>query len=210
MSLQTLLLLLAEALGIGFALLVLFTVFTYVGLLWKRLRLVLSLRSLAKRSCGTITWLRNPFLSVFQGQRGSDFELKTPKIRYRVALLSAHHPLREHSFASPTELYTYRRLRLLGVAGGRVRSRINVFNFGVSISKLSIDLESETDDRAEKVLLFHPVSRDVTVVRKTKKVHVGNGDELFCSYRLMTLSAFCEEAERGEVYRRRKDAWDAE
>lgn len=179
---------------------------SYTRLLRKRLSLMWKLWRLEKKHGAEVTWLRNPILSVFQGQKGFDFTCDYKGKRYFVTLLSTRHRHREHFFASPTELYVHRKFRLLRAAGGRVRARINEFHIDLGVKVLPIDLTAKAPEGAETVLLFYPVAKDVLGLQGTRKVYLGNGDTVFGEYRLYTLSAFFDGLESG-LYKRKQKIW---
>ena len=180
--------------------------FSYLRLLWKRLILVYKLNKLSKEKNYTLEWFSNPFLSVFHSLQGFDFALRGERTYY-VTLFSTRHRLREHFFASPTELYVSRKFRLFRAAGGRVISRINEVPIDLGTKLISIDLTEKAPEGAETVLLFYPVARDVLGVDGTKKIYLGNGDTVFGDYRLYTLSAFLEGVGGSGLYRRKKKIW---
>ena len=180
----------------------------YHRLVLCRFLLKRKLARFCKKQGGELTWHRSPFGSVFSGQKGFDFSVLVKEKCYRVALLSARKRHREYSFISPHELLIYRKLKLLGVAGGRVRSRINEINFGFTTTSVSIDLNGEDEEKTEKILLFYPVSRDVTCIRGTKKHFVGNGDPLLNGYRFFTLTGLFREMENAGQGRRKRMPWE--
>ncbi len=180
--------------------------FSYCRQIRKRLQLMWKLFCLQKKNGAEITWLRNPILTIFQGQKGFDFICKYKEKTYYVALLSTRHRHREHFFASPTELYVHRKLRLFRAAGGRVRARINEFNLDLGSKIVPIDLTEKAPMGAETVLLFYPVAKDVLGLQGTKKLYLGNGDVVFGEYRLYTLSAFLDGLESG-LYKRKQKIW---
>ncbi len=180
--------------------------FSYFRLLRKRLFLVWRLFLLKKKGA-EVTWLRNPFLSAFQRQKGFDFICKYKERSYYVTLLSTRHRHREHFFATPTELYVHRKFRLFRAAGGRVRARINEFRLDLGFKTVPIDLTATAPAEAETVLLFYPVAKDVFGLAGTKKVYLGNGDTVFGEYRLYTLSAFFDGLEEG-LYKRKRKIWN--
>lgn len=187
---------------------VLLLLWSYVHLFWKRFVLKRKLVRFCKKEGGELAWHRSPFGSVFSGQKGFDFSVRVKGKRYRVALLSARKRHREYSFISPDELLIHRKLKLLGVAGGRVRSRINEINFGFTSTPVPIDLNGEDEEGWEKILLFYPVSRDVTCIRGTKKHFVGNGDPLLNGYRFFTLTGLLREMESVGQERRKRMPWE--
>ena len=180
--------------------------FSYLRLLWKRLILVYKLNKLSKEKNYTLEWFSNPFLSVFHSLQGFDFALRGERTYY-VTLFSTRHRLREHFFASPTELYVSRKFRLFRAAGGRVISRINEVPIDLGTKFNPIDLTEKAPEGAETVLLFYPVARDVLGVDGTKKIYLGNGDTVFGDYRLYTLTAFLDGIEGGGLYHRKKKIW---
>lgn len=186
------------------ALVILF--FSYGRLIRKRLFLIWKLLQLKKKHEAQVTWLRNPLLSVFQGQKGFDFICVYEGKTYYVSVLSTRHRHREHFFVSPTELYVHRKFRLFRAAGGRVRARINEFHIDLGAKTIPIDLTQKAPEGAETVLLFYPVAKDVLGLQGTRKVYLGNGDVVFGEYRLYTLSAFFDGLEEG-LYKRKQRVW---
>lgn len=180
--------------------------FSYCRQIRKRLQMMWKLFRLEKKAGAKVTWLRHPIFSVFQKQKGFDFICEYNKKMYYVSILSTRHRHREHFFASPTELYVHRKLRLFRAAGGRVRARINEFNLDLGSKIVPIDLTQKAPEGAETVLLFYPVAKDVLGLQGTKKVYLGNGDVVFGDYRLYTLSAFLDGLESG-LYKRKQKVW---
>ncbi|MBR4288435.1 MAG: hypothetical protein IKT50_03245 [Clostridia bacterium] len=180
--------------------------FSYCRQIRKRLQMMWKLFCLEKKGGAKVTWLRHPILSAFQKQKGFDFICEYKEKTYYVSILSTRYRHREHFFASPTELYVHRKLRLFRAAGGRVRARINEFNLDLGSKIVPIDLTQKAPEGAETALLFYPVAKDVLGLQGTKKVYLGNGDVVFGDYRLYTLSAFIDGLESG-LYKRKQKVW---
>lgn len=180
-------------------------------LLWKRLLLKYKLDRFCRAEKGRITWYRSPFAGIFTGQKGFDFVLSLGEKRYEVFLVSARYRWREHCFVSPTEISIYRKLKLFSRAGNvHLRRRFHSVNFGFTTRSLPIDLTAQAEEGAEKILLFYPVPKEVTRMRGTNKLVVGNGDELYRKLWFFTLSAFLEEVRGEKTFRRHRNPWEAE
>lgn len=178
---------------------------------------LLSLRPKLQRFCKKrgydITWHRHP-LSQSKASSGSllcCIDAKTRK--YEVALMSSKYRLREYFFISKSELGIYR-----SIGGIWVRSRARFLkgitparfiSFGTTYQTVDLKLDETIPENTERILLFYPISKDVTWNAPGKgKQYLGNGDLLFCKYRLFSLSVFLEEIASPGKYLRRVNPWE--
>ncbi len=179
----------------------------------KLLLLCPKLQRFCKKRGYDITWHRHP-LSHSKTSGGTllcSIDAKTKK--YEVALMSSKYRLREYFFISKSELGIYR-----SVGGIWVRSRAKFLkgitparfiSFGTTYQTVDLKLDETIPENAERILLFYPIAKDVTWNAPGRgKQYLGNGDLLFCKYRLLSLSAFLEELASPGKYLRRVNPWE--
>ncbi|MBR3836930.1 MAG: hypothetical protein IKJ74_02180 [Clostridia bacterium] len=192
-----------------------------LGLLWlftsgipalvvmiKRFFFARRLEKFCRKKGYALTWVRPWHRSVFRQGMGYDFVMTARGKNYHVTQISARHRHREHLFQSPTEMVIRRVFRLRGVRGGRVVSRMYSIDLGVSEQSRPIDLTCPVPEGDEKLLLFYPVSRDVTCLHQGGKTPVGNGDPILEGYRFLNRSAFFEEFSGEGRYLKKRNPWD--
>ena len=193
----------------------LFAFLLLLPLLLRSAKLIL-LKGKLSRGCrkngAEIIWHRNPFPSALSPQTGFDFTVKAGDRVYRVMLLAARNRFCEYRFVSPEEVVINKKFSINLIARGRGLRGMGIHNtvdFGLSTKSLPVDLTAETEKGEEKVLLFYPVSKDVTWIAPGKgKVFLGSGDLLYHDFRLFTRSAFLEEIASPGKYLRRVNPWE--
>ncbi|MBQ3074723.1 MAG: hypothetical protein IJC26_01530 [Clostridia bacterium] len=165
-----------------------------------------------KKNGAEIIWHRNPFPSALTPQTGFDFTVKAGERIYRVVLLAARNRFTEYRFVSANEVVINKKLSINLIARGRGLRGMGIHNtvdFGLSTKSLPVDLTVEAEKGEEKILLFYPVSKDVTWIAPGKgKVFLGSGDLLYGDFRLFTRSAFLEELASPGKYLRRVNPWE--
>ncbi len=158
-----------------------------------------------------LTWHRAPFPSALSPQSGFDFTAKAGDRVYRVMLLAARNRFSEYRFVSPKEIVINKKMSINLIARGRGLRGMGIHNtvdFGLTTKSLPIDLTVEANKGEEKILLFYPVSKDVTWIAPGKgKVFLGSGDLFYNDFRLFTRSAFLEEMATPGKYLRRVNPW---
>jgi hypothetical protein len=86
---------------------------------------------------------------------------------------------------------------------------LNSVDFGLSAKNLPVDFPEASKDGAEKILLFYPISKDVTWISAGGgKKYLGNGDLFYHDFRMLSRSAFLEELDSPGKYLRRVNAWE--
>ena len=165
-----------------------------------------------KKSGALLFWHRNPFPSALKPQTGFDFTVKAGDRVYRVMLLSARNRFSEYRFVSPTEIVINKKFSINLIARGRGLRGMGIHNtvdFGLSTKSLPVDLTIEAEKGEEKILLFYPVSKDVTWIAPGKgQTFLGSGDLFYHDFRLFTRSAFLEEIASPGKYLRRVNPWE--
>ena len=134
--------------------------------------LFLKVCNLKKRVCGVcakcggqVTWCRTPYQILRSPRKDFDFKVQMGERKYHVLMISAPHRLREYSFLSPDELAVYRKISFHLIARGRGLRGMGILNsvdFGLNMRSFPISLEEKNAKNTEKILLFYPVSKDVT------------------------------------------------
>ena len=159
-----------------------------------------------------ITWYRKPFPSALSPKAGFDFSVKAGGRVYQVLLLAARNRYSEYRFVSPNEVVINKKFSINLIARGRGLRGMGIHNtvdFGLSTKSLSVDLNAEAKNGEEKILLFYPVSKDVTWIAPGKgQAFLGSGDLFYNDFRLFTRSAFLEELSSPGKYLRRVNPWE--
>lgn len=174
------------------------------------------LKSKLDRKCkkigAEIVWHRKPFSSAFSPPSGFDFTVKAGGRVYRVLLLAARNRFTEYRFVSPKEVVINKKFSINLIARGRGLRGMGIHNtidFGLSTKSLPVDLTVEAEKNEEKILLFYPVSKDVTWIAPGKgQTFLGSGDLFYHDFRLFTRSAFLEEIASPGKYLRRVNPWE--
>ena len=165
-----------------------------------------------KKSGAEILWHRNPFPSALKSQTGFDCTIKAGGRVYRVMLLAARNRFSEYRFVSPTEVVINKKFSINLIARGRGLRGMGIHNtvdFGLSTRSLPVDLTAEAEKGEEKILLFYPVSKDVTWVAPGKgQTYLGSGDLFYHDFRLFTRSAFFDEIASPGRYLRTVNPWE--
>jgi len=197
------------------SLIALFAVLLILPLVIRSLKLVLlkgKMNRCCKKNGAEITWHRAPFPSALSPQSGFDFTVKSGDRTYRVQLLAARNRYSEYRFVSPEEVVINKKFSINLIARGRGLRGMGIHNtvdFGLSTKSLPVDLSAKTEKGEEKVLLFYPVSKDVTWIAPGKgKVFLGSGDLFYNGFRLFTRSAFLEEIASPGKYLRTVNPWE--
>ena len=194
-------------------LILLFIFIPVLVLNFKLIRMKGKLERFCKKQGFHLLWHRTPVSALRAPREGFDFEIDAGKRHYHVLMLSAKHKLREYSFLSAEELAIYRKISFNLIARGRGLRGMGILNsvdFGLSTKTASVSLHGDVPEGGEKIVLFYPVSKDVSCIRGTKKHFLGNGDEILNDYRLFTLSGFFRELERPETVYRKRNPWEYE
>ncbi|MBR5295209.1 MAG: hypothetical protein IKU24_01310 [Clostridia bacterium] len=158
-----------------------------------------------------VIWYRNPLCKISKFQKGFDFTVQTAQKTYHVVLLSARYRHREYSFVSPTEMVIHRKIFFI-IVGKKRRFSEMLPQTLVGTSKVrSIKLCEEVPKGEEKILLFYPVSAEVTWLSPGKgKRALGNGDLFWNGYRFFTRSGFFAEISSPGKYLRKIEPWEDE
>ncbi len=158
-----------------------------------------------------IAWLTSPFSAAFYGKAGKICVIKAKEKIYHVTLLSARHRLREYSFVSPHEVTIYKKI-ILKVVGKRRRfAQMEALPLATTFRSRTVSLTEAVPMGEEKVLLFYPVSKEVTWRSPGKgKKALGNGDLFWNGYRFFTRSGFLDELSSPGKYLRKVEPWEEE
>lgn len=196
-------------------LIALIAVLLFLPLAFRSAKLILlkgKLNRCCKKNGAEITWHRNPFPSALSPQTGFDFTVKAGERVYRVMLMAARNRYSEYRFVSPKEVVINKKFSINLIARGRGLRGMGIHNtvdFGLSTKSLPVDLTVEAAEGEEKILLFYPVSKDVTWIAPGKgNTFLGSGDLFFHDFRLFTRSAFLEELASPGKYLRTVNPWE--
>ena len=177
-----------------------FLVFLYVLLVLRRLKLIVKFWFLSFRKDVQVRWLRFPLASLFFRNENFDLEIKIREKQYAVRILSTRFRRSEYFFTSPKEMTVFRSFSLMLVYGVRGAAMIgrggkNASEAGLLKTSISVPLQLEGEEKEgfTKVLLVHPVPKEISMAVGTRKEYVGNGDRIFNGFFLYSLSGFLKK-----------------
>ncbi len=158
-----------------------------------------------------IAWLRSPFSAAFYGKTGKLCVIRAKNKTYHVTLFSARHRLREYSFVSPCEVVIHKKIILKVVGKKRRFAQMEAMPLASTFRSRPVSLSEKVPMGEEKVLLFYPVSKEVTWLSPGKgKRYLGNGDCFWNGYRFFTRSGFLDELSSPGKYLRKVEPWEDE
>ncbi len=139
----------------------------------------------------TIQHLQNPLKSVFCPTGKIEILIKEKKLAISV-LTTPFQRVRYH-FIDENRLEIVRGRQSIFIANPQSRSKIVSFQTVSTIKKYALLLKAP-DDYADmkKILLIHPVPRELSCIHGNRAVPLGNGDT-FREFEICALSYFCEQ-----------------
>ena len=185
--------------------LILWAVFNFIRLIYKRLFLIRKLKSLKDVANAEIRYARSPFLSLFRLHDRPEIVIKIGDVLYLIRMYNGGGIGKVVHFASKEYTVRFSRMStasyVRGKGGRRALSARRGFAVGsrvIPVRKLRTDMMSIADGlRTEEVLIFNPAPGELSYVTEQKNsIRVAfTGDEVY-GVKVFTASTFVNYAER--------------